>query len=272
MPYRPFPARANSWRAAGVAAAVLLPTLSSLGFAKVTWKEVASFEYRWQPDHAVVRFTLETPNPWDGAGDFTKIRIQVPGRQTFTLSKGDGWVRFSSDSAALRAAVRKSNLVDTEYVLLMPAQGRDRVLAFLFGWAYASSPGSLDVIELISGGSPRLILHRDELGLEALKDLNGDGTAEIVGYPCLSQEWGNGFLTYDPYHVYQLSSTRGNEAALSLALSKMYNLKYYYGWAGPNCREDLAVVRHPPGGGKARIMKKDDAEQLTCGGQEQHQK
>jgi hypothetical protein len=115
-----------------------------------------------------------------------------------------------------------------------------------------------------------LVLHRDEFGLGALRDLNGDGTAEIVGYPCLSEDWGNGLLTYDPYNVYQLSSVRGSEATLSLTLSKRYNLKYYYGWAGPNCREDIAVVRHPPGGGKARIMKSADAERLTSGSEQRH--
>jgi hypothetical protein len=259
---------ANSLRMLGVAA--LLSALISIGFAQATWKQVASFSYRWLPGLPVVGFTLEIPSPYDGNGDFARIRIRVPGRQTFTLSKNDGWVTLNSPSADLLPPVRKSNLVHNDYVLLLPAQGQGRVLAFLFGRAYASSPGSLDVIELTPDGDPKLILHRNNLGFLALEDLNGDGIAEIVGYPCMSQVWGNGLETYDPLHVYQLSPTKGGKATLSLALSKTYNLRHYYGWAGPDCREDIAVVPHPPGGGKARIMKSEDAERLTSGSQQRH--
>lgn len=127
------------------------------------------------------------------------------------------------------------------------------------------SPGSLDVIELSPDSDPKLILHKDNLGLLGLEDLNGDGTAEIIGCPCLSQTWGNGLETYDRLHVYVLSPLTGEAATLSLPLSKAYNLKHYYGWAGPDCREDVAVVLHPPGGGKAQIMKSADAERLTNG-------
>jgi hypothetical protein len=50
---------------------------------------------------------------------------------------------------------------------------------------------------------------------------------------------------------------------LSLPLSKTYNLKYYYGWAGAQCSEDIAVVLHPPKGGKPRVMSTKEAEKLT---------
>lgn len=261
-----FSAIAISLRTLVVAA--LLSTLGSVGFAQVTWEQVASFRYTWLPGRPAVHFTVENPRPFEGSGDFARIRIRVQGRQTFTLIRKDGWVTLDSASADLLPAVRKSNLVHNDYVLFLPAQGQDRVLAFLFGWAYASSPGSLDVIELTPDGDPKHILHKDNLGFLALEDLDGDGTAEIVGYPCMSQVWGNGLQTYDPFHVYQLSPVKGGKATLSVALSKTYNLKHYYGWAGPDCREDIAVVPHPPGGGKARIMKSAEAERLTGGGQQ----
>jgi len=53
------------------------------------------------------------------------------------------------------------------------------------------------------------------------------------------------------------------KASFSLTLSKSYTLKHYYGWAGPECSEELAVVRHPPGGGKPVILKKADAMRLA---------
>jgi hypothetical protein len=89
--------------------------------------------------------------------------------------------------------------------------------------------------------------------------------AEVIGYPCLSQEWGNGLITYDPYNVYKLGGVSGTSASLSLPLSRNYNLSHYYGWAGAQCSEDLAVVIHPPGGGKPLIMNAKKAERITSG-------
>jgi hypothetical protein len=41
---------------------------------------------------------------------------------------------------------------------------------------------------------------------------------------------------------------------IDLRLTESYNKKNYYGWAGPKCSEDIAVVLHPPGGGKPVVM------------------
>jgi hypothetical protein len=107
------------------------------------------------------------------------------------------------------------------------------------------------------------VFHRDEFGLSDLRDLDGDGLAEIVGYPCLSQEYGNGLLTYDPFNVYKLSNIPAVAAKLSLALSKSYNLKHYYGWAGAECSEKFAIVLHPPRGGKPLVVTATEAERMT---------
>jgi hypothetical protein len=69
-------------------------------------------------------------------------------------------------------------------------------------------------------------------------------------------------LTYDPFNVYKLNAIPGAPAKLSLALSKSYNLKHYYGWAGPNCSEDFAVVLHPRGGSKPVVVPKERAERM----------
>ena len=106
------------------------------------------------------------------------------------------------------------------------------------------------------------IILKATLHIKEFRDLDGDGVAEIAGQPCFSQSWSSNLLTYDPLHVYKLESTPKPELELSLPLSQEYNLKHYYGWAGPTCSEDLAVVLHPPGGGKPVIMKTEEAKKM----------
>jgi hypothetical protein len=108
--------------------------------------------------------------------------------------------------------------------------------------------------------SPSIGGHRDQLMLEELLDLDSDGIPEIAGKACISQAWGNGLLTYDPFNVYKLNAIPGGPAKLSLALSKSYHLKHYYGWAAPNCSEDFAVVLHPRSGAKPAVAPKERAE------------
>lgn len=73
---------------------------------------------------------------------------------------------------------------------------------------------------------------------------------------------GHDFLTYDPYSVYRLPKSQSGRATYSLESSKQYNLTHYYGWVGPDCSEDYAVVLHPPGQKKPIIMKSKEAEKL----------
>jgi len=169
---------------------------------------------------------------------------------------------YGSDESSLSPKLLKPNLVRSDYVLARKAS-ENRTLLFLFGHSYASSPGSLDVLEISKDGEAGVVLHREEFGLMELRDLDGDAVAEVVGYPCLSQVWGNGLLTYDPYNVYKLGNSPADPAVLSLPLSKSYNLKHYYGWAGANCREDIAVVLHPPNGGKPVVVSAKEAQSMT---------
>jgi len=232
--------------------------------ASVDWKRVSSFKFDW--DHrAEATVILEVLLPRNDQGDFTRIRIRVPGRRDFVLTNKDGWVKYGSDEARLSAELRKANLVRSDYVLVLKA-GENRSLLFLFGYWYASSPGSLDVLEVSEDDEPKVVLHRDEFGLRELRDLDNDGLNEIVGYPCLSQEWGDGLLTYDPFNVYKLGSSPAAPANLSLPLSKSYNLEHYYGWAGAKCSEDFAVVLHPPKGGKPVVVTAREAQKITENG------
>ena len=231
---------------------------------KTPWKQVSSFRFDWN-GRRNVQVNLESTADAD-VGDFTQIRILVPGEKPFVARNNSGWVKYGSETAATYPDFRKyRNRAPSEYVLAADATKAGRTLLFLVGYSYASSPGSLDVIELPGSGPPRSVMHVEELGLEDLRDLDGDGVAEVVGYPCLSQEYGNGLETYDPLQVFKLGADVGSDAKISIPLSRQYNLKHYYGWAGINCREDIAVVLHPPGGKKPKILSEAAARQLTEG-------
>lgn len=218
------------------------------------------FDFDWQGRGDPAHFTVEI-----GTGEqISRLTIRMKGQPDFVFDNDDVWEEFNRGfSKEEKFLSLNKNLAASKYayVLSPSTTGKLRPLLFLVSPQYASDPETLYVFALDSSGRPQLILrtllHPVEFG-----DLDGDGVAEIAGLPCFSQGWGEGFLTYDPFHVYQLSSSPEPELKLSLQLSQSYNLKHYYGWAGPECSEKLAVVLHPPGGGKPVIVKSEEAEKM----------
>jgi hypothetical protein len=241
----------------------LIPVASLFVFAEPQWRQAAAYQFDWD-GHRNVQVVLER-RVQDGPDTFARLRIRAPGQKEFTLSNANAWVPYASEEASRSPKVRVlPNLITSKYVLVLKA-AENRAVLTLFGKSYGSSPGSLDVLELSPSGDPRVVLHREKFGLEDFRDLDGDGVAEMVGYPCLSQGFGNGLLTYDPFNVYKLDLNVAITATLSLPLSKEYNLKHYYGWTGAKCSEDIAVVLHPPRGGKPLVMSTRQAEKLVSG-------
>jgi hypothetical protein len=186
----------------------------------------------------------------------------MPGRKEFVLTNENSWVKYMSNSTSLSPDLLKTNLVRSDYVLAVRASIH-RTLLLLFGYSYASSPGSLDVLEVSEDGQPGVVLHRDVFDLKELRDLDGDGLVELVGHPCLPEAYGNGLLSYCPFNVYKLGISPAARANLSLSLSESYNLKHYYGWAGSKYSEDYAVVLHPPQGGKPVVVTAKEARRIT---------
>jgi hypothetical protein len=229
------------------------------------WKTVEEFVYAGGPALAPVRFKLEIPEGYRHAGDFIRIHIQVKGQPDFVVDNKDGWVKTNNqdDPSEVYAHLENKNLVDSKYVLIVPAsRGKsDPPLVLLRSWGYASDAERLHVIGFQKRGKPVVLLN-EELDLLELADLDGDGNFEIAGSPCLGQGYGNDLSTYDPPHVYKIPHPITGPAILSIPLSKNYSLQHYYGWAGPDCSEKLAVVLHPPGGGKPLIMDADAAAKL----------
>jgi hypothetical protein len=226
------------------------------------WKHIESFKYRQEERGGTERnFVLESPLKPDMKESFTRLRIQTVGQPEFVLTNEYAW--WIKPTASSKWFSRRKNAVDSQYVfgLRTLIGGIPHTLLFLIGWPFGSSPGSLHILDLIDDKAPVVILRKEELELLDIRDVNGDGIPEIVGAPCLSQEWGDHLLTYDPIHVYALQKDRP-EATLSIPLSRAYNEKHYYGWVGPQCSEDWAIVLRPPSGGKPIIMRAADAEKL----------
>ncbi|MHB8539702.1 MAG: hypothetical protein ACYDCD_01985 [Candidatus Acidiferrales bacterium] len=248
---------------------ILLLVLVGPAFGQTSWFRVSTVHYEWNHDGRPFTFILDKPTKWKGPG-FTRLRILTPSHGQLTVEDADGLVKYADELGPTWVephftALMKENPVKSPFLLLLPADAKSRTpsLVFVVGWDYGSSPGSLHVIALGKGGA-RQILYRKEFQLTDYLDLNGDGHREIIGKECLSQTWGADFLTYDPYSVYSISRGRTLRAHLSISLSKKYNIEHYYGWAGPDCSEKLAVVLHPPGGGKPIIMNAKKAEELTA--------
>jgi hypothetical protein len=246
-------------------AAMPAPTPATAVSDTGAWKTVEDFFYPGNPALPPVHFKLELPDGYRDPGDFIRIHIQVKGQPDFVVDNQDGWVEYSShdEPSKVYEGFKSQNLVDSKYVLVLPASRRngDAPLVLLRSWGYASNAERLHVVGFQKSGKP-IVLLNEELDLIELADLDGDGYFEIAGWLCLSQGYGKDLSTYDPLHVYKIPQPITGPAILSIPLSKSYNLRHYYGWAGPDCSEKLAVVLHPPGGGKPLIMSADAAEKL----------
>jgi hypothetical protein len=152
----------------------------------------------------------------------------------------------------------RQNVVGSRYVYLA-SQLKDaggNAMLIVLGRAYASDPGSIRVIGRDVRGAPALVLSLDTFEPADIVDLDGDGRAELVGNPSFSQSDGC-VKTYDPFAVYRLA---GTHFTYSLKLSKRYNLKHYYGWAGPGSSEKIGIVLN--GRHKGEIMAWEKAHAL----------
>jgi len=223
------------------------------------WTAVEEFDFDWSGKGMPAHFKLERHT---GQQEPSRLTIQIKGHKDFVLNNDDGWVEYETDFQPEEKFLKiNKNLGTSRFVLFLRVTNGLPPLAFLASMDYASDPERLHVIGLDAAGDPKLLFNQI-FHLAELVDLDGDGTKEIVGLPCFSQTWGDNLLTYDPLHVYKLQSTPEPDLELSLPLSQDYNQKHYYGWAGPMCSEDLAVVLHPPGGGKPVIVPAKEAEKM----------
>ena len=224
------------------------------------WAVAEEFDFDWRENGAPAHFKIEQSQE----EQISRLTISFKGEpgRGLVLENDDVWEEFARDFLREEDFLSKNkNLAASKYVFSFALAPSAKPLVFLVTPQYGSDPGNLFVLALDFREDPKLILNKT-LHLKEIRDLDGDGVAEIAGQPCFSQSWSDNLLTYDPLHVYKLETTPKPELQLSLPLSQDYNLKHYYGWAGPDCSEDLAVVLHPPGGGKPAIMKTEEAKKI----------
>jgi hypothetical protein len=222
------------------------------------WGVAEEFDFDWQGNGQPAHFKIEQSQD----EQISRLTISIQGQKDWVLENDDVWEEFARDFLKEEDFLKKNrNLAASKYAFSLAPSRSATPWIFLVTPQYGSDPGNLFVLALDSSNHAEIIL-KTTLHIRELRDLDGDGMAEIAGQPCFSQSWSDNLLTYDPLHVYKLESTPKPELKLSLPLSKDYNLKHYYGWAGPDCSEDLAVVVHPPGGGKPVIMKTEEAKKM----------
>ncbi len=169
-----------------------------------------------------------------------RVRIVGPNGQFIIVTADGGLVKLAD--AFLNKALLKHDALQSKYVFasrsLTGLSGEP--LLVVFGWAFASDPGSIRVIGLNPAGDPVLLLSDDTFELTGIRT-GKDKSVQLIGRPSLSEQLGNCSITYDPYAVYQLSPSNPAGFKYSVALSKAYNLNHYYGWAGPTYREDVII-------------------------------
>jgi hypothetical protein len=222
------------------------------------WGVAEKFDFDWQGNGQPAHFKIEQSQE----EQTSRLTISIKGQKDWVLENDDVWEEFARDFLKEEDFLKKNkNLAASKYAFTLAPSASARPWIFLVTPQYGSDPGNLWVLALNSSGRPEIIL-KETLHIKEFRDLDGDGIAEIAGQPCFSQSWSDNLLTYDPLHVYKLKTMPKPELELSLPLSQDYNLKHYYGWAGPDCSEDLAVVVHPPGGGKPVIMKTEEAKKM----------
>lgn len=250
-----------------------------------TWIPVQTIEVDWNGDGKQDRIILEAAKEiveTHDPGDFHRVRIQIAGRPEFILENTEGWVRYRGNANALEnslnclkdkvtgifkyeaAAVNNyKSIVKSDYIALTPVSPRrnKEFVLLLFGYQYASSPGTLHVISLDQKGDPKVIFEK-EFEVSQLEDLDGDNMVELIGNPWYGEVFGPDdiFHSYVPTYIYSLTR-KDNALQLQLneALSKKYNEENFYGWVSPAAAQEYVVVE-PKDGSRPKLMKLTDAE------------
>lgn len=233
---------------------LLLLSLFSSSQEQANWKPIETTRWEWGQADRPHTLILETQ------GDEARLRIETFDLPDFVLPIANGVARL--DNEIVNQELIADNLMKSSYFYLSPKL-RDqsgRPMLLVFNNAIASDPGGVHIVALNRKNLPLVVFSSAAFELSAITDIDHDKRPEVVGVHCRSQLWGTCFSTYDPYSVYRFSN-RSGKAVLSVPLSRKYNLKHYYGWAGPGCSEEIAVVLCAPKG-KLRVMSAARAKRL----------
>lgn len=247
--------------AAGLAIAALFGSLATLaapvpsGITAPRWHPIETTRYAWRKDAAPYTFIIEEDRPGAGHDDENspRLRIDVPGRGEVIYTIPDGWYSIAEQGENLQPPVA-DNLIHSKYLYLAPklTNARGEPALLLFGGAFASDPAAIRILALNAAGVSYVLLSEETFDLAEIKDIDGDGVAEVVGYRSLSQTFNDCVKTYDPVSVFRFNAAR-DKLVYSEALSRKYMEAHDAAWAGAGAREDVGVSMC--GANKGHIVK-----------------
>ena len=240
----------------------------SSGFLQPGWKPVETFQFDWNDDGVPDTFVLENSADVEEPGSAKRLRVRLSGQPDFMLETEEAWVRYGTGINDGNGSFAQQDLVNSQYALFLPmsTSNKKRALLFLMGQPVGSTPGRLQVLQIDDEGSPKVVFYDEQFDLVDFTDLDGDGYPEIVGKPCFEQLREDGTETYAPFQAYKTPRDGSPKATMSTGMSATYNRLHYYGWAGPECSEELVIVKNPPAGGNPLIMKASDVAKFMQGG------
>ena len=185
------------------------------------------------------------------AGDADSPRLVVvgPRGRTLRVSANGGLVSLAEGLS--RRALPVGRRLRSRYVLassrLTTPAGEPMLI--VFGHAAAGAPGSINVVAADRDGAARLVLSLAAFELAGVERRTGGGV-DLIGRRSLSRSLDKCRTTYDPFAVYRFEDAAPGHYQYSLAVSRTYTLAHMPGWAGPAGREDMAVDRCNPSGGR----------------------
>lgn len=216
-------------------------------FSDQVWEEggyspVENISFEIDNDGIVDTISVFSINNWSDPGDYQEIDIKASsGTLTRMYNLGD-WINLEKEQADRFRSINKTK---SERFLVADIS-KDKTLLIIFGYSYASSPGTLTIIDL-NKGNPIPIL-QTEFELQQIEDIDNDGTLEIIGLKyycedCCYEDSISTGMTYMPYYVLKFQE---DTIVVDVNLSESYNINNYAGFFGLDYdRDNRYLTIHP---------------------------
>lgn len=197
---------------------------------------VEQSSFAWGPKGATYKIVVE------GLEDLRRLSIVAPDGRT-TLVRPDMGVAKMGEEFYRPGGLDKDNLTRSTFAYMtrrLTGPGGAPLL-MVQEVAMDEEPGGFWLYTLDDKGHPSLLQVIESFGLEEIADLAGDGEPDLAGEQSFSQQSGC-LRSYDPFVVYRFADRSHRRLVYSLSLSRTYNLKHYYGWAGPGPSEKIGIA------------------------------
>jgi hypothetical protein len=231
----------RAW-AAGAAGFICL-TSSTTGLAQAQaaqekpWRVIERSSFAWRPQGKPYTLVVEEKEQRE-----QRLLIIAPDGRTTVIAPENGIEKLTDDAGGPKNLL-KDKLTHSDFAYATPRlRGPDGApLLLVQEDATDVGPGDLRLYTLDKQGRPSLLTVVKAFELIAIVDLAGDGEPELAGALSYSQVAGC-LMTYDPRGVVRFTDRTHSRLVYSRVLSRAFNLKYYYGWAGPHSSERIGVA------------------------------